>query len=255
MSFAEKVKELEFLFRDSTSEDYLTLKTEFLVESLKDWSDLDSMDTIKTWFLSKKQEVSNSVTIEEIPLNQCTGWDVDDINISHNSGGFYEIIGVRVDQTNQREIKNGWDQPFVKQVGFNGGVLGLIRTKINNIPYYICDAKFEPGNPDVIQISPTLQATFSNLKKVHGGSSPYFSECFYPHIDENATIIFDQWFSEDGGRLYLKRNKGIVISLPFEMIENKLSDRYKPLTLFQIKELIKLNSWVSPHLRSLISWI
>jgi dTDP-4-dehydro-6-deoxy-alpha-D-glucopyranose 2,3-dehydratase len=255
MDFSQKVKDYEFLFKDLVSQNDVALKTEFFVESLKDWSELDSIETIKDWFLKKQKEISNQVTIEEIPINECKNWTSVEGKITHDSGGFYEIVGVRVGQTSDREVKNGWDQPFIKQVGLNGGILGLIRTKINNIPYYVCDAKFEPGNPDIIQISPTLQATFSNLQKIHGGSSPNFSEFFYPQADDDATTLLDQWFSEDGGRLYLKRNKGIVLSLPFEKIESKLSDRYKLLTLFQIKELIKLNSWVSPHLRSLISWI
>lgn len=255
LDFSQKVKDYEFLFKDLVSQNEIVLKTEFFVETLKDWSELDSIETIKEWFLLKQKEISNQVTIEEIPINECKDWTSLDNKITHASGGFYEIVGVRVGQTNQREVKHGWDQPFIKQVGFNGGILGLIRTKINNIPYYVCDAKFEPGNPDIVQISPTLQATFSNLQKIHGGSSPNFSEFFYPQTDDDAVILFDQWFSEDGGRLYLKKNKGMVLSLPIEKIESKLSDRYKLLTLFQIKELIKLNSWVSPHLRSLISWI
>ena len=42
-----------------------------------------------------------------------------------------------------------------------GGLLGLIRTKIEGLPHYLVEAKYEPGNFNSVLFSPTLQATFS----------------------------------------------------------------------------------------------
>ena len=63
---------------------------------------------------------------------------------------------------------------FLIQIGFDGGLSGLLRRRINGIPHYLIEAKAEPGNLDKIQNSPALQATFSNLKKAHGGRKPKF---------------------------------------------------------------------------------
>ncbi|GIR20437.1 hypothetical protein CM15mP35_06980 [bacterium] len=42
-------------------------------------------------------------------------------------------MGVRIGDNANREIGNkGWDQPIVKEFNFNGGLLGLIRTKIED---------------------------------------------------------------------------------------------------------------------------
>ena len=90
----------------------------------------------------------------------------------HDSGQFFHIVGKRILESN-REVK-GWDQPFIKQVGYNGGIIGLVRSNIKGIPHYLIDAKFEPGNFNQIQISPSLQATYSNLDRVHLGSKPKF---------------------------------------------------------------------------------
>ena len=53
------------------------------------------------------------------------------------------------------------------QVGYKGGIIGLIRKKINGVPHYLIKAKFEPGNFGKIQFHLPLQATYSNLERAH----------------------------------------------------------------------------------------
>jgi oxidase EvaA len=145
--------------------------------------------------------------------------------------------------------------PILTLVGYNGGVLGLLRKKINNVPYYLVEAKAEPGNPDKLQISPTLQATFSNLKQAHGGEEPKFYKFFEIPEQENGKILFEQWMSEDGGRLYLKRNKVMIVEVGDSVKLPKISSSFKWMTLYQIKFLLRENSWVGPHIRSIISYL
>ena len=90
--------------------------------------------------------------------------------IRHTSGEFFSIEGKRITNSN-REVKS-WDQPFIKQIGYKGGIIGLVRSTINGVPHYLIDAKFEPGNYNEIQLSPSLQATYSNLNRVHLGNKP-----------------------------------------------------------------------------------
>ena len=58
--------------------------------------------------------------------------------------------------------------------------------------------------------------------------------------------------SEDGGRLHLKRNLGILLEVNQDF-EVKNSDNFIWLTMHQIKSLIKKNSWINPHVRGIIS--
>ena len=58
--------------------------------------------------------------------------------------------------------------------------------------------------------------------------------------------------SEDGGRLHLKRNKGMLVELPENSIED-IPENFYWASMFQLKELIKTNSWINPHIRSIIS--
>lgn len=229
------------------------LRVDAVVESLKDWSEYETIDTIKSWFVEEQKNCS--MTIEEISLLECKGWSLNSDKgvFSHISGDFFYIQGLRIKNTVAREVVGGWDQPILTQVGYKGGLLGLLRKKINTIPYYLVDAKAEPGNPDKLQISPTLQATFSNLNQAHGGKKPKFADFFEFPERFNGKVLFDQWMSEDGGRFHLKRNRGIIVEVDESVEIPDILTSHKWMTLYQLKALIKENSWVSPHIRSIIS--
>lgn len=228
----------------------LRIETQF--ESFRDWSVIGDLGKFSAWFL--EQQKSCQMIIEDIPLSECRDWRIDPETgwVSHKSGEFFVVQGVRVAFTADREVAGGWDQPIVTQVGYNGGLLGLLRKRIKGVPHYLVEAKAEPGNPDKVQISPTLQATFSNLKQAHGGRKPKYSEYFEYPENNNGTVLFSQWMSEDGGRLHLKRNQGMLVEVP-EDTKIEFTDNFYWASLYQLKELIKQNSWVNPHIRGIIS--
>lgn len=240
-------------FTENLQQEINTLRLETIVESLKDWSEFDNLEGVKSWFIKQQNECP--MTIENIPLMECKNWSYNEERgiLEHDSKEFFYLQGIRVINSKNREVVQGWEQPILTQVGFNGGILGLIRKKINSIPYYLVHAKAEPGNPDIVQISPTMQATFSNLKQAHQGEKPKFANFFQNPQNYDAKILFNQWMSEDGGRLHLKRNKGMIIEIQEDLLKEELPISFKWLSLYQIKELIKINSWVSPHIRSIIS--
>ena len=208
---------------------------------------------IKLWY--RKIIKHSNIKIETIPLRKCNNWKMNnDGHISHSSGSFYKVEGVRILKSFNREIQGGWDQPMFTEPGFDGGILGLLKKKINNTPHYLVNAKFEPGNYNFIQISPTVQATFSNIKKAHKGRNVKFINLFKSPNKNNCKIIFKQWVSEEGGRLRNKRNLGIVIDHQSSK-DIEFGNDYKWATLKQIKELILENAMVNPHLRTLVSFI
>ena len=170
----------------------------------------------------------------------------------HDSGEFFHIEGKRITNS-EREVKS-WDQPFIKQVGYNGGIIGLVRANIKGIPHYLVDAKFEPGNYKLIQISPTLQATFSNISRVHKGRKPKYLDYFIRPDKNNCKVLFKQWMSEEGGRLNYKRNLGMLINNT-STAELEIGDDFIWVTLKQIKELILENALINPHLRGMVSFI
>lgn len=227
----------------------LSLRKELRIKQ----SPLYTLKEIKTWY--KKTIRKSKVKIKIIPLKECKSWKIDRKGqISHNSGSFYKVEGVRILKSFNREVKGGWDQPMFTEPGFDGGILGLLKKKINNTPHYLVNAKFEPGNYNFIQISPTVQATFSNIKKAHGGRDVKFLNFFKSPTKNKCKIIFRQWVSEEGGRLRNKRNLGVVLEYVGKEDIAVESD-YIWITLRQIKELILENAMINPHLRTLVSFI
>lgn len=211
-----------------------------------------TIDKIITWF-SERQNKSN-MAYEVIPLSDCKGWGIDENgSLSHSSGEFFKVEGIRVSNTIAREVKGGWDQPILTQVGYDGGILGLIRKRINDVPHYLVEAKSEPGNYGITQISTSLQATFSNIKQAHKGDKPAFSELFTEPECNGGKVIFKRWMSEDGGRLLNKRNLSMVVQVDDLNLTGSL-DRYNWVTLNQLIEINRTkDSIIAPHIRGILS--
>lgn len=253
MTFEFEVKKILENYKDIKKFNLTRLKAENFVENLKDWSELSSLKDIEKWFQKKKKNCS--MEIQKIPLKELRKWSIKNNQglIEHETKNFFSIIGLRISNTPFREVgTSGWDQPILKERNNNGGIVGIVRKKINSIPYYLLEAKAEPGNPDIIQLSPCFQATYSNINQAHGGRKPNLYKIFVNSKNNNFKILFNQLMSEDGGRLYRKKNRGMIIQVP-EKYKVEMSENFIWLSLFQIKRLIKKNSWVNPHVRSLIS--
>lgn len=232
--------------------DMSQIRIEIHVESTRDWSQAGTIDDVKKWF--EAQRAACPMQVEEIPLNATRGWitDPETGNARHESGEFFAVHGLRVTLSSGREVGGGWDQPILTQVGYDGGLLGILRKRINDVPHYLIEAKAEPGNYQKVQMSPTLQATFSNLKRAHRGRKPRFAELFEEPDEHGATVLYSQWLSEDGGRLHLKRNRGMLIEVPAHTPID-FPESFRWMSMWQIKECLNENAWVNPHIRGIIA--
>ena len=217
------------------------------------YKSLNSIKDIKNWYrnIIKKSKIK----IKTIPLNKCNNWKINAKGqMTHTTGSFFRVEGIRVIKSFKREVNKGWDQPMFTEPGYDGGILGLLKKDINKSPHYLVNAKFEPGNYKFIQLSPTVQATFSNIKRSHGGREVKYLKYFKYPKKNNCKVIFKQWVSEEGGRLKNKRNLGILVE-HIGKSEVRIGSDFKWVTLNQIKELILENAIVNPHLRTLVSFI
>ena len=222
-----------------------------MLESIRDDNQINKLEYIVEWFNKKREE--SDMIVEEIAVKDLEKWNIQEKtgNIFHDSKGFFEIIGVKVSNTFDREVgKEGWTQPMIAKNP--GGILGILMKQINGIPHYLLQAKAEPGNIGKLQLSPTLQATTSNLLKAHGGKRPLFAEYF--DDSNNPKIIYAKWQSEDGGRFYLKSNYNMIVEIK-EDKELDIPDYFIWVTLYQIKQLLKIENFVGPHVRGIISYL
>ena len=222
-----------------------------MIESIQDDNQINKLDYIIEWFNKKREE--SDMVVEEIGVKDLQKWKIQEEtgNLFHDSKGFFEIIGIKVSNTFDREVgKEGWTQPMIAKNP--GGILGILMKKINGIPHYLLQAKAEPGNIGKLQLSPTLQATTSNLLKAHGGKRPLFAEHF--NESNNLKIIYAKWQSEDGGRFHLKSNYNMIVEIK-EDEKLDIPDYFIWITLYQIKQLLKIENFIGPHVRGIISYL
>jgi dTDP-4-dehydro-6-deoxy-alpha-D-glucopyranose 2,3-dehydratase len=247
----EFIKFLSFMEENELKVDDFS---EFKFESLKDFSLKGTESELIEWYWSLVE--ASSIKVKRIPLNKCRDWVIDAKtgSIQHLTGEFFRVEGYRVTGSNSREVINGWDQPFLTQNGLDGGILGLIRKRFDGVPHYLIEAKEEPGNYNIVQISTTVQATYSNLKRAHKGKQTNYSDLFLYPEKYPVKILFDQWTSEDGGRLFNKRNRSMLLEYDENIELELVSDRFKWVSLYQLKKIInEQNAMVAPHIRGIVS--
>jgi oxidase EvaA len=210
--------------------------------------DSETMPSAKVlhWINEKNNETKYN--INQIPLDKLKLWNFDNIsgNIIHETGSFFSIEGIEV-TTNWGKIQS-WQQPIINQPEI--GFLGILTKKINGILHFLLQAKIEPGNLNIVQLSPTLQATKSNYTKAHKGNAPLFLEFF--NGSKKVEILLDQLQSEQGARFLKKRNRNIIIQIDEDI---DVPDNFVWLTLGQIKGLIQHNNIVNMDTRTVISGI
>lgn len=218
---------------------------DFLVSALSHGFFMSTQE-ILLWMKQQNENVVSS--IQQIPLIELKGWNFCDDRLRHDSGKFFSIDGIRVN-TNYRST-NEWDQPIINQPEI--GFLGFIVKKFHGVIHFLMQAKIEPGNLNVVQLSPTLQATRSNYTRVHGGKSPNYLEYF--NGEKDVTVLVDQLQSEQGARFLHKRNRNIIVEID-EREEFKVQKGFIWVSLGQIKELLRYPNVVNMDSRTVISCI
>lgn len=190
---------------------------------------------------------SQNLLVKRIDFQSMKNWyiDQDTSNIVHSTGKFFKIEGIQV-KTNFYEISM-WDQPIINQPEI--GILGIIIKKFNGALYFLMQIKCEPGNINIAQIAPTVQATFSNYTQVHKGKKTLFLDYFF---DPKIKTISDRLQSEQGARFFRKRNRNIIIEVESDL---EIPDNYIWLTLYEIKQLLKIDNLVNMEARSILSSI
>lgn len=197
----------------------------------------------------RKAQTSASLNSMLVPLHAVAGWKryPDTGNLCHDTGRFFSVIGVHCrHRVDRQELE--WDQPIIEQP--ETGILGILAKSINGVMHFCLQAKEEPGNIGGIQLSPTVQATYSNYTGAHGGTTPPFLEQFTAPDPER--LIFARLQTEDGGRFLYKSNRNMVVRARDDVPE-KLPDNFIWLTLKQIAGLIERGNLVNACTRSILS--
>lgn len=217
-------------------------------EIIKSWKDtegnVNSMADIRAWIRGRNDNLK--VNIEKVDFSYDGFWYYDSKSgyIRNRNNSFFQLAGYQ-------EIEDDrivGEQPIIIQNEI--GYLGIICKMINGTLNFLMQAKVEPGNVNVIQLSPTIQATKSNFTRQHGGNAPAYLGYFVN--SKQYRVLVDQLQSEQSSRFYKKRNRNMVILVKDEI---EVLDSHMWMTLGQIKECLKVDNLVNMDTRTVLSCI
>ncbi|WP_163570839.1 NDP-hexose 2,3-dehydratase family protein [Fodinicola feengrottensis] len=194
-----------------------------------------------------QRQVTHDFTVRRIPLNDLRGWRFapGSGNLCHDSGRFFTVRGLRVTDPSG-PVKN-WSQPIIDQPEI--GILGILLKRIDGEPHCLMQAKMEPGNVNMLQLAPTVQATHSNYTGVHGGADVRYLEFF--RSPRPGRVLVDTLQSEHGSWFYRKRNRNIVVEITDELVPTHEDFRWIPLT--ELGGLLRLDNLVNMDARTVLA--
>jgi oxidase EvaA len=185
---------------------------------------------------------------ELVPLRDLRDWVLDACgNLRHASGRFFAVEGLRVTSDGTAAGGNAWDQPILDQPEI--GILGLLCQRRRGILSFLVQAKAEPGNVGGVQVSPTLQATWSNYHRVHGGRTPPYLEHF---LKPSGRVHVDLLQPEQGSRFLHKHNRNVVIEVPPDR-HVPIRDHFRWVTLGQLRAMLARANVVNAECRSVLA--
>lgn len=203
---------------------------------------------ILAWREERRQAIRFKA--ELIGLDEVRDWSRDPQgNVRHKTGQFFGVEGVRIESGNLREVAS-WDQPIYTQP--EGGILGLVaREMADRGVQFLLYGKAEPGNIGALQLAPSVQSTWSNIRRAHGGRPSPMLEVLT--ATSGVRTVYRAEHNEEGGRFWRKSNENVIVFVEDErVIESDLA-MFCWASLSQIKELALVDNVLSPFVKTIVA--
>jgi oxidase EvaA len=201
---------------------------------------------LTTWITRIRS--SEILSVQRYSLSEAKLWSLNIKRgvVEHASGKFFSVRGLAIEKIADGVIEK-WEQPIIQQPEV--GLLGLLSTNFDGVTHFLVQAKVEPGNVNLAQLGPTLQATQSNYLQIHEGKKPLFLDFFIKSVRKRKLI--DQTQSEQGARFLGKKNRNMVVHInELPLITHPM---YRWLTLRDLNFFLKDDNLINMNLRSIIS--
>ncbi len=185
-----------------------------------------TVDQTKSWLEGYRA----ALTFEKETINFADSdqwhWEGGKARLSHRSGKFYSIVGF----SKETESRPMIDQPEV-------GTQGFIVCEFDGELQILAQARTEPGNLHVVELGPTIQATWSNYSRAHAGRKTHFLSLFHEGNSEGVTVLADVVLAELGSFFFRKYNRNIIVSVASP--EGYASERFRWVPLSTMIELFQ----------------
>jgi oxidase EvaA len=200
-----------------------------------------STDEILLWVTDVRARTQ--VVVRRVPLPELTDWHRRDGRISHDSGGFFDVFGVRV-QAGGREVAR-WSQPMVAEHGL--GLVAFLVTRMDGVLHVLVHLRVEPGLVDIAEIAPTVQCTPLNWE--HLPETPRLGFLDQVLAADARSIRYDTVQSVEGGRFYRTRYRHLVVET--EALPEPPD--YRWMALHQLTDLARHSHYLNEQARSLLA--
>ena len=136
----------------------------------------------------------------------------------------------------------------------HGGVLAFIaRQNKDKTIQFLIEAKLEPGDDGILKISPSFQATQSNMNRAHGGKRPKFFDIVIKQ--KGSELVYFTIHNEEGARFWKKSNWNVIVKLKNPKDKRITGNNYKWVSLSQIKKLALKDRITNPFVKTILFMI
>jgi oxidase EvaA len=201
------------------------------------------MSDILSWITERRTLTEISTMV--VPLDGVRGWRHDAGRIRHDTGAFFDVIGVDV-TAHGREVGH-WMQPMLEPYGT--GIVAFLVREIDGVLHVLVRAKVEPGFFDVIELAPTVQCSPENYEFLPGAARPRYLEEVLDAAPERTR--FASMLDEEGGRFYHARNSYRIVETDLDPLDEPPGFRW--FTVHQLIELLRHSHYVNIQARSMIT--
>jgi len=217
----------------------------FIESALTERSAFGTINDLQVWL--GERATANRFEVRRIAFADLDQWTFGSNGaLAHHSGQFFRMQGIEVETNWPRPHR--MVQPIIHQPEI--GILGFLVKEFDGVLHFLIQAKMEPGNINLVQFSPTVQATKSNYSQVHRGTRPPYIEYF---IDRKGSrVLVDQLQSEQGAFFLRKRNRNMIVRVEGDVAPHA---DFRWVTLGQVNSLLREDNLVNMDSRTVLSCI
>ncbi|HEV2372324.1 MAG TPA: NDP-hexose 2,3-dehydratase family protein [Streptosporangiaceae bacterium] len=204
---------------------------------------LHSTAAILSWITEARARTE--VRTRLVSLAGLPGWRRADGRISHESGAFFDVIGVRV-EAGSREVSR-WAQPMIEPCGM--GIVAFLVKPFDGVLHVLLNARIEGGYVDVVELAPTVQCIPANYEHLPPTARPRFLDT----VERAAPgqVRYEAVLSDEGGRFFHARNRHLIVETDQEVARHDPDFRW--LAVHQLVDLLRHSHYLNIQARSLVA--
>lgn len=191
----------------------------------------------------EKQRQRSEMTSRPIAFADSQEWTIQDGMLVHATGGFFRVEGLK-GRFRALELSE-LQQPIINQPEI--GILGFLVCRRDGGVRWLLQSKNEPGNVGAAQLAPSVQATFSNYMRKHGGAPTFYLD----HFLGAEGYLSDSLQSEQGTRFLTKFNRNAVVEVPEEAA--LASNNFGWCSTSDLKDILLTDYAINTDARSVIA--